>query len=199
MGPSCTTNILLSERIDTARTPYLVFTSHKDGRPKQNVGTSAIGLSVGQRFPLLHVVAQLLVFSQIAASLNLLNTVVTLALYYHQPSVPVPRRLYHIIFNIVAPRVRFDVGNLDRKRKQNENRKSTKKPDKVHPILDKPEVELNTDGTQSVGKEDDASGVQDYALEWQMLAQVVDRVLFLSTAAIVALCVPIAFIYLYSL
>ena len=111
--------------------------------------------------------AQLLIAGQISTTCNLILTVIFLRLFHHGPS-PVPCKLRHLVFNIIAPLIFFDVkvaGNNILKVVPNE--KTMK------------ENGQKTTNIDSTLKQPESGDNQRYIKEWQTVAKVLDRLLFI--------------------
>ena len=116
---------------------------------------------------LLFLSGQLLVANQISTTCNLILTVIFLRLFHHGPS-PVPRKLRHLVFNIIAPMIFFDVkvaGNKIAKVVPNE--KTMK------------ENGQKTTEVDSTMKQPDVGEDEMHIKEWQTVAKVLDKLLFI--------------------
>ena len=105
--------------------------------------------------------------NQISTTCNLILTVIFLRLFHHGPS-PVPRKLRHIVFKIFAPMIFFDikvVGNKIEKVVPNEKtmKENVQKTTEVDSTLKQPDV----------GED------ETHIKEWQTVAKVLDKLLFI--------------------
>ena len=130
--------------------------------------------------------AQLLIAGQVSTTCNLILTVIFLRLFHHGPS-PVPRKLRHIVFNIVAPMIFFDV-KVDRISENISpvvpNKPSTKENGHEITELDSTDhkekanmeslLEMFKTLKNFEGREDEIN-----LKEWQTIAKVLDRLLFI--------------------
>ena len=115
---------------------------------------------------LLFLSGQLLVVNQVFTTCNLILTVIFLRLFHHGPS-PVPHKLKHMVFNIIAPMIFFDVKVVKNNIKVVPNEKTMKENGQKT-------TEVDSTLKQPDGGEDEA-----YIKEWQTVAKVLDRLLFI--------------------
>ena len=113
------------------------------------------------------VLAQLLIAGQISTTCNLILTVIFLRLFHHRPS-PVPRKLRYVVFKLVAPMIFFDIDL--------EGKNIAKVVPNDQLMKEKGEKPADIDSTlqQPKGGED-----QMYMKEWQTIAKVLDKLLFI--------------------
>ena len=127
------------------------------------------------------IVGQILIGVQVSTTCNLILTVIFLRLFHHGPS-PVRRKLRHIVFNIVAPTICFNmktVGNmslvlpskLSIKDNGQENVESDSAANK------KEENSKSRPDMYNTSKQQDKNEV--YMKEWKAIAKVLDRLLFI--------------------
>ena len=111
--------------------------------------------------------AQLLVANQISTTCNLILTVIFLRLFHHGPS-PVPRKLRHIVFSIIAPMIFFDIDV--------EGKNISKIVPNEELLKEKGEKTSDADSTLNQPKEGE---VEINIREWQTIAKVLDKLLFI--------------------
>ena len=134
-------------------------------------------------------------------------TVIFLRFFHHGPT-PVPQKLRHIVFNIIAPMIFFDV-NMDR---------TSAKISQVLPgkknLSEKENGQRNleldsTDHTEKTNvetllqllkalKKIAESEDQLYIKEWQMIAKVLDKLLFILNILCMIIAVGYVFTVLYT-
>ena len=127
-----------------------------------------------------------MIVGQFSTTCNLILTVIFLRLFHHGPS-PVPRKLRHLVFNIVAPMIFFDV-KVDRNSENisqvvastefiKESGDKIKKLDSTG-HKEKPNIESLFEMFKTLKKlegNEDEKNIK----EWQTIAKVLDRLLFI--------------------
>ena len=126
--------------------------------------------------------AQLLISGQVSTTCNLILTVMFLRLFHHGPS-PVPPKLRHLVFKIIAPMIFFDE-NVDRNSENTSevvlNKQSIKENDQDIQELDsidhkeKTNMESLLEMLKTLKNEDEKN-----IKEWQTIAKVLDKLLFI--------------------
>ena len=140
------------------------------------------------------IVGQILIGVQVSTTCNLILTVIFLRLYHHGPS-PVPRKLRHLVFNIIAPMICFNT--------ETDRNMSLVGPKK--PTTDDGQKNVECDSSAKTKEENSESSPDMYITlkeenknamymkEWQAIAKVLDRLLFILNV----LLIVIAFGYGY--
>ena len=125
------------------------------------------------------ITAQLLIGVQISTTCNLILTVIFLRLFHHGPS-PVPRKLRHLVFKIIAPMIFFDV-KADSESETITQVEPTSKENgqKLHSVdgVEKANMESLMKLLRSL-KQSERSKDEIYTREWQTVAKILDRLLF---------------------
>ena len=111
--------------------------------------------------------AQLLVANQISTTCNLILTVIFLRLFHHGPS-PLPRKLRYIVFSIIAPMILFDIKVADNNVSKVAPNEST--------LKEKGQESVEEDSTL---KQTEEGEDERYIKEWQSVAKVLDKLLFI--------------------
>ena len=126
------------------------------------------------------ILAQLLIAGQVSTTCNLILTVIFLRLFHHGSS-PVPRKLRHLVFKVIAPMVFFDVKEDSKSAEtitqvepsSKENGKKLNSVDRV----EKANMESLMELLRSL-KHRERSKDEIYTGEWQTVAKILDRLLF---------------------
>ena len=129
---------------------------------------------------------------------NLILTVIFLRLFHHGPS-PVPWKLRHIVFGIIAPLILFDVkedGNPENVSQvapnAQEHQQKNVKLDSTDP-KEKPSMESLLELLNSL-KQPERNKDEMFIKEWQTIAKILDRLLLILNM----LSMTIAFGYGYT-
>ena len=132
------------------------------------------------------IVAQLLIAGQISTTCNLILTVIFLRLFHHGPS-PVPHKLRHLVFNIIAPAIFFEMKAdrySDHISQVVPNKQSTKENGQKVVEIDsnnhkeKANKESPSEMLETLTKLEASKGERNIR-EWQTIAKVLDKLLFI--------------------
>ena len=130
--------------------------------------------------------AQLLIAGQVSTTCNLILTVIFLRLFHHGPS-PVPRKLRHLVFNIISPMIFFDV---------------KVKGSNISQIVPKHQtLKENDDKTTKVDstfKQPDIGEDERFIKEWQTVAKVLEKLLFILNIISFVIAFGYAYTILYT-
>ena len=130
--------------------------------------------------------AQLLIAGQVSTTCNLILTVIFLRLFHHGPS-PVPGKLRHLVFNIVAPMIFFDVKLLGKNISQVAPKHQTLK-ETYHKITK----------IDSTLKQPDRGEDERFIKEWQTVAKVLEKLLFILNIISFVIAFGYAYTILYT-
>ena len=123
---------------------------------------------------------------QVSTTCNLILTVIFLRLFHHEPT-PVPRKLKHIVFNIIAPTIFFHVKVID-------NNISKIVPN-VHTMKENGQKIADVDS-----KLEKPKGCVDEMniKEWQTIAKILDKFLFILNIISFVIAFGYAYTVLYT-
>ena len=138
-----------------------------------------------------HITAEFIVAGQVSTTIDLLLTIVIIGIFYKDPSAPIPRWLKYTTFELIKP-VTFI-----------EETKFTK----VSPKENEPKIKYDNDEKHSGDEkrknkhrkkiQQDDTRLNEHERQWQMVAKIWDRFLFIvNLSAVLTSCLYV-FIEMY--
>ena len=107
---------------------------------------------------------------------NLILTVIFLRVFHHGPT-PVPLKLRHLVFNIVAPLIFFDVKADSKSETITQVEPTSKENGQQFDSVEKANMNSLIELLRSL-KQRERSKDEIYTGEWQTVAKILDRLLF---------------------